>query len=234
MKGGGCSGLAYAMEWAEKPRERDKVFEREGVRVFVDPKSYLYLMGTELVFEESLMGSGFKLQNPNVKAACGCGESFTVCSAQPSRSAGSRRPLHLRSRSSRQVMEDGHVKCWNCEKETRGPAFCPACGKIAARAPGATLFDVFELPPSYDVDVPALEKQFRELSLQLHPDRFAQADARERRLSLEQTTALNEAYKTLKDPVAPGLLPAQAARRGPGPRGRGHPEGHARWSSSKR
>lgn len=78
VKGGGCSGLQYAMEWAEKPRERDKVFERDGVRVFVDPKSYLYLMGTELVYEETLMASGFKLQNPNVKAACGCGESFTI------------------------------------------------------------------------------------------------------------------------------------------------------------
>jgi molecular chaperone HscB len=59
---------------------------------------------------------------------------------------------------------------------------------------------VFSLSPAYDVDIPALEKQFRELSLRLHPDRFAQADARERRLSLEQSTALNEAYKTLKDP----------------------------------
>jgi iron-sulfur cluster assembly protein len=78
VKGGGCSGLAYNMEWAEKPRERDKVFEKDGVRVFVDPKSYLYLMGTELVFEDGLMASGFKLQNPNVKSACGCGDSFTV------------------------------------------------------------------------------------------------------------------------------------------------------------
>jgi iron-sulfur cluster assembly protein len=78
VKGGGCSGLQYAMEWSEKARERDKVFERDGVRVFVDPKSYLYLMGTELIFEETLMGSGFKLQNPNVKGACGCGESFTI------------------------------------------------------------------------------------------------------------------------------------------------------------
>jgi molecular chaperone HscB len=56
------------------------------------------------------------------------------------------------------------------------------------------------MPPAYDVDIPSLERQFRELSLRLHPDRFAQADARERRLSLEQSTALNEAYKTLKDP----------------------------------
>ena len=78
VKGGGCSGLSYHMEWAEQARERDKVFEREGVRVFVDPKSYLYLMGTELVYEEGLLASGFKLQNPNVKSACGCGDSFTV------------------------------------------------------------------------------------------------------------------------------------------------------------
>ena len=78
VKGGGCSGLAYNMEWAERPRERDKIFERDGVRVFVDPKSYLYLIGTELVYEEGLMASGFKLQNPNVKAACGCGESFAI------------------------------------------------------------------------------------------------------------------------------------------------------------
>jgi molecular chaperone HscB len=92
------------------------------------------------------------------------------------------------------------VKCWNCEKETGGRPFCPGCGKIAARPPGATLFEVFGLPPSYDINIPMLERQFRELSLQLHPDRFAQADPRERRLSLEQTTALNEAYRTLKDP----------------------------------
>ncbi len=78
VRGGGCSGLAYALEWAEKPRERDKIFERDGVRVFVDPKSYLYLIGTELVYEETLMAAGFKLNNPNVKAACGCGESFSV------------------------------------------------------------------------------------------------------------------------------------------------------------
>jgi iron-sulfur cluster assembly accessory protein len=78
VKGGGCSGLSYHMEWAEEARPRDKTFERDGVRVFIDPKSFLYLMGTELVYEETLMASGFKLQNPNAKAACGCGDSFTV------------------------------------------------------------------------------------------------------------------------------------------------------------
>ena len=78
VRGGGCSGLAYAIEWAEAPRERDKIFEKDGIRVFVDPKSYLYLLGSELRYEETLMASGFKLENPNVKTACGCGESFAV------------------------------------------------------------------------------------------------------------------------------------------------------------
>jgi len=78
VKGGGCSGLTYSMEWAPQPRERDKIAEREGVRVFIDSKSYLYLMGTELDYAETMMSSGFKLNNPNVKTACGCGESFTI------------------------------------------------------------------------------------------------------------------------------------------------------------
>ncbi|MGZ6162144.1 MAG: HesB/IscA family protein [Myxococcaceae bacterium] len=78
VRGGGCSGLSYAIEWAEAPRERDRIFERDGIRVFVDPKSYLYLLGSELRYEETLMASGFKLENPNVKTACGCGESFSV------------------------------------------------------------------------------------------------------------------------------------------------------------
>ena len=93
------------------------------------------------------------------------------------------------------------MKCWNCEKDTAGRPFCAACGKIAERAPGTTHFDVLGLPRSPDVDLAALERQHRELSLKLHPDRFTQAEPRERRLSLEQTTALNEAFKTLKDPV---------------------------------
>jgi len=78
VRGGGCSGLQYLIEWAEGPKERDKIFEREGIRVFIDPKSYLYLMGSELTYEETLMASGFKLQNPLVKTACGCGESFSI------------------------------------------------------------------------------------------------------------------------------------------------------------
>ncbi|HEX8537939.1 MAG TPA: Fe-S protein assembly co-chaperone HscB [Cystobacter sp.] len=91
------------------------------------------------------------------------------------------------------------MKCWNCDKASEGSPFCGACGKIAGRIAGTTHFAIFGLPPSPDVELTALERQYRELSLRLHPDRFAQAEARERRLSLEHTTALNEAYKTLKD-----------------------------------
>ncbi len=75
--GGGCSGLQYRME-VDAARERDKIFERDGARLIVDKKSFLYLNGTELDYAEELMSAGFKLNNPNVKRACGCGESFTV------------------------------------------------------------------------------------------------------------------------------------------------------------
>ena len=78
VKGGGCSGLSYTMDWAEQPTEKDRIFERDGVRVFIDGKSLLYVAGSELVFEQTLMSSMFKVQNPNVKSVCGCGESFSV------------------------------------------------------------------------------------------------------------------------------------------------------------
>jgi iron-sulfur cluster assembly protein len=66
------------MDWAEGAREKDRVFERDGVRVFIDGKSLLYLAGSELTYEQTLMSSMFKVQNPNVKSTCGCGESFSV------------------------------------------------------------------------------------------------------------------------------------------------------------
>jgi len=75
--GGGCSGLTYKMD-IDRPREGDKVFEHEGVKVVVDRKSFLYLKGTELDYKDELMASGFALRNPNVKRSCGCGSSFVV------------------------------------------------------------------------------------------------------------------------------------------------------------
>ena len=70
VKGGGCSGFSYVMRFDEEPREADRVFDRHGVRVFVDPKSLLYLAGTTLEFQEGLMGRGFTFQNPKAAHTC--------------------------------------------------------------------------------------------------------------------------------------------------------------------
>ena len=78
VKGGGCSGVSYAIEFADKARGRDHVFEFEGLKIVVDPKSLIYLRGSVLDYEVKLMQHGFKFRNPNEKSGCGCGESFTV------------------------------------------------------------------------------------------------------------------------------------------------------------
>lgn len=77
VQGGGCSGLTYFMDFDEK-RETDRVFEQDGVRVFVDPRSILYVSGSVLDYIEGLLGAGFQVKNPNVKSSCGCGTSFTT------------------------------------------------------------------------------------------------------------------------------------------------------------
>jgi iron-sulfur cluster assembly protein len=74
----GCSGLAYELEYVDTPNETDQMFESQGIKVFVDPKSLPYIDGTELDFAREGLNEGFKFQNPNVKDECGCGESFRV------------------------------------------------------------------------------------------------------------------------------------------------------------
>lgn len=78
VKTSGCSGMAYVLEFADAAEEQDEVFESYGVKVLIDPKSMVYLDGTELDFAREGLNEGFKFNNPNVKDACGCGESFTV------------------------------------------------------------------------------------------------------------------------------------------------------------
>jgi iron-sulfur cluster assembly protein len=78
VQGGGCSGLTYAMRLDTQARERDKVFEEHGARIFVDPKSYLYLNDTTLDYQEDLMRQGFVFHNPAAARSCGCGSSFTA------------------------------------------------------------------------------------------------------------------------------------------------------------
>jgi iron-sulfur cluster assembly protein len=77
--GGGCSGMSYKLGFEKQPPgQSDKVFEKDGVKVLVDQKSLLYLMGTELDFSDGLNGTGFTFNNPNAKRTCGCGSSFSA------------------------------------------------------------------------------------------------------------------------------------------------------------
>ncbi len=78
VQGGGCSGFAYKLTWEARPHEKDRIFAREEVRIFVDPKSYLFLIGSLIEYEEQLLEAGFKVTNPRVTSTCGCGGSFTV------------------------------------------------------------------------------------------------------------------------------------------------------------
>ncbi len=78
VKTTGCSGMAYTMEFADVLEETDTVFEAGKVKLIVDPKSLVYLDGTELDYTREGLNEGFKFTNPNEKARCGCGESFTV------------------------------------------------------------------------------------------------------------------------------------------------------------
>jgi iron-sulfur cluster assembly protein len=78
VKGGGCSGFSYTLGFDDQVAEVDQVSELDGIRVVCDPKSFLYLNGTQIDFEDNLMGRGFKFGNPNAAKSCGCGESFSV------------------------------------------------------------------------------------------------------------------------------------------------------------
>ena len=75
--GGGCSGFQYQLAF-DAPQPGDQVIEQDGVTVLVDPKSFLYLSGTEIDYVDGLTGAGFTLKNPNAKGSCGCGSSFTA------------------------------------------------------------------------------------------------------------------------------------------------------------
>jgi molecular chaperone HscB len=90
--------------------------------------------------------------------------------------------------------------CWSCERATSAGGDCASCGAIQPPDPKADYFAVFGVDRRYDVDFAGLEARFREQSRKLHPDRFAKADPRARRASLQRSVQLNEAWRTLKDP----------------------------------
>ncbi len=78
VKTSGCSGMAYTLEFVDEIQPEDQVFEQNGVKVFIDPKSMVYLDGTQVDFAKEGLQEGFKFENPNAKESCGCGESFHV------------------------------------------------------------------------------------------------------------------------------------------------------------
>jgi len=78
VKSGGCSGLSYDLKFDDKKEEEDKMFEDNGVKIIVDKKSFLYLIGTTLEYSGGLNGTGFVFNNPNANRTCGCGESFSL------------------------------------------------------------------------------------------------------------------------------------------------------------
>src|SRR6202521_2073672 len=103
--------------------------------------------------------------------------------------------------SSSSITAPASLTCWNCSAATGGAHFCPACGKIQPLPRGADFFAFFALPQKLTVDLAELERRFHSLSWKLHPDNFMRASEDERRLSLDRSSQLNDAYRTLRDPV---------------------------------
>ena len=88
VKNGGCAGMSYTMEVADAPRAGEDVVEDKGVRVMVDPKAVLFLLGTQMDYQVGKLSSGFVFNNPNQTSACGCGESVAITPAKPEALAG--------------------------------------------------------------------------------------------------------------------------------------------------
>jgi len=92
--------------------------------------------------------------------------------------------------------------CWNCHERTIGTHFCPGCGKLLQLPQGSDYFAMFELPRKLWIEMGVLEQKFLQLSWKLHPDNFVSATEQEREISLKRSSELNDAYRTLRDPIA--------------------------------
>src|ERR1700674_1973994 len=110
-------------------------------------------------------------------------------------------PRRISTMSTSSITAATSVTCGNCSAATGGAHFCPACGKIQPLPRGADFFAFFALPQKLTVDLAELERRFHSLSWKLHPDNFMRASEDERRLSLDRSSQLNDAYRTLRDPV---------------------------------
>jgi molecular chaperone HscB len=96
----------------------------------------------------------------------------------------------------------GPLVCWNCHERTLGTHFCSSCGKLLQLPRGVDYFALFEMPRQLWIEMGGLEQKFLQLSWKLHPDNFVNATEQERELSLKRSSKLNDAYRTLRDPIA--------------------------------
>ena len=193
-------------------------FRFGGVRVFVDPKSFIYLHGMVLDYQETLMRQGFVFVNPNstklrlryiILSLARVGGSPDRAgrvkdpTSHPMNGAGCAPAQNfawqVQVKSSLVTHGDETASCWSCGT-MRAVHFCSACGKVQPPVP-VDYFTFFGFPKKLNLDTAALEREFYALSRRLHPDMYAQAENQERAWGLEQSSLLNDAYRTLKDPI---------------------------------
>jgi molecular chaperone HscB len=117
--------------------------------------------------------------------------------------------------SSAPISTNPPLVCWNCRERSLGTHFCPGCGKLQQIPQSLDYFVLFEMPKKLWIEMEALEKKFLQLSWKLHPDNFVNATELERELSLKRSSELNDAYRTLRDPIArvEYLLGIEGARK---------------------
>ncbi len=168
VKGGGCSGLSYTVNFDTEMGPYDQSYEIDGIRIIVDMKSAIYLQGTQLDYQKDLVSGQFKFSNPNATKNCGCGESFL---------------------------------CWHCQSDIGGEYFCGQCVKVQPLSKDIDYFTCLGLPRKLNIDTVSLETKFYELSRVFHPDFFEGKSEMERAVSLANSAILNQAYRTLKDPI---------------------------------
>src|SRR5712692_9776213 len=99
-------------------------------------------------------------------------------------------------------MIDPTLVCWNCQERALGTHFCANCGKLQRPSQAVDYFALFEMPRKLWIEMSGLEQKFLQLSWKLHPDNFVNATEQERELSLQHSSELNDAYRTLRDPIA--------------------------------
>ena len=200
-QGGGCSGLSYNIRFDTQPRERDRIYKFQDVRVFIDPKSFIYLHGMILDYEETLMRQGFNFINPNSTQVVWL--RLVVLSLGHISNANRRREISSRTWRAGRAPHRFRTRIF----------FAPDCGKVQPASAAADYFEVFGLPRKLAIDTAALERSFYRLSRKLHPDVYARATEQEQEWSLTNASLLNDAYRTLKDPISRTEYLLRAGRR---------------------